>query len=72
MMRAPDTPPAGLVAVPVGTGCILLLTEPEYVAGIKRGKRWRRALSLRRRSKPSTTGSHQDSGPVEIDHQEGA
>ena len=41
MMRAPDVPPAGLVVVPCGTGCVLLLTEPEYRAGVTRGKQLR-------------------------------
>lgn len=41
VMRVPDTPPAGLIPVPVGTGCVLLLTEPEYRAGVTRGKQLR-------------------------------
>jgi hypothetical protein len=41
--------PRGLVSVPVGKGCILLLSEEEYVRAIRRGKAWRRRQALRRR-----------------------
>jgi len=44
-----ETVPAGLVPVPVGKGCVLLLSEGEYVRAIKRGKVWRRREALRRR-----------------------
>ncbi len=41
-MRVPSEPPDGLLAVPFGKGCILLLTPQEVTAGIRRGKWWRR------------------------------
>jgi hypothetical protein len=41
--------PPGLVPVPIGKGCVLLLSEGEYVRAIKRGKAWRRREVLRRR-----------------------
>ena len=31
-------PPAGLIPVPLAKAYMLLLTGPEYVAGIRRGK----------------------------------
>jgi len=34
-------PPPGLIAVPVPKA-VLLLTEAEYVRGLKRGKPWKR------------------------------
>jgi|GEM_PF-1449406 hypothetical protein len=42
-------PPAGLIPVPM-KGAVLLLTEPEYLAGIRRGKAWRRREALARRT----------------------
>lgn len=41
---------AGLIRVPVGKGCILLLTEGEYLAGLRRGKQLRRREALARRT----------------------
>ena len=41
-MGAMDPPP-GLVPVPLGKAGLLLLTEQEYLAGIRRSKLWRRA-----------------------------
>ena len=35
--KAPTDLPPGLIAVPLGKACVLLLTEPEYLAGIRRG-----------------------------------
>lgn len=61
-MKPPAAPPAGLVAVPVGTGCVLLLTDGEYRAAIRRGKWWRRWLATQRRS----AASHEERGSVEI------
>jgi hypothetical protein len=52
-MRPQTDPPAGLIPVPLGKGCLLLLTEPEFVAGIRRGKSWRRRLALASRPDPS-------------------
>ncbi|HLG43669.1 MAG TPA: hypothetical protein VI337_01500 [Nitrospirales bacterium] len=41
---------SGFVQVPVGkAGCVLVLTEAEYLRGIRRGKWWRRRDALRRR-----------------------
>ena len=46
--------PPGLILVPIGKGCVLLLLEVEYVRAIQRGKRWRRrrAVATRRGAKP--------------------
>jgi len=41
-MKQPSDPPPGLIPVPLGKQCLLLLTEREYLAGILRGKLWRR------------------------------
>jgi hypothetical protein len=43
--------PSGMVRVSVGKGCVLILSEGEYVRAIKRGKVWRRREALRRRGK---------------------
>jgi hypothetical protein len=49
-MSAMD-PPTGLIAVPLGKGgVLLLLTEREYLAGIRRGKLWRRAQAASARA----------------------
>lgn len=48
--QAIETPP-GFVAVPVGKGCLLLLTDREYVQAVQRGKRFRRRAALARRIK---------------------
>jgi len=39
--------PLGLVCVPVGKGCVLLLSEGEYARAIKR---WKRREVLRQRT----------------------
>jgi len=44
-MKLPD-PPDGLLAVPFGKGCILLLTAQEVTAGIRRGKWWKRRQAM--------------------------
>jgi replicative DNA helicase len=44
-----ETLPAGLVLVPLGKGCALLLTATEFARGLWRGKWWRRREALRRR-----------------------
>ena len=40
-MKLPD-PPDGLLVIPLAKSCILLLTPKEYLAGIRRGKWWKR------------------------------
>ena len=50
LIRAETLPP-GLVSVPMGENCILLLSEAEYVRAIKRGRAWRRRGALRRRTR---------------------
>jgi hypothetical protein len=45
-----DTLPTGLVSVPLGKDCILLLSEAEYIRAIKRGKWWRRREALTKRT----------------------
>lgn len=49
-----DTPP-GLVRLPLGKGCLLVLTEQEYRRGILRGKTMRRRETLVKRT-PATAG----------------
>jgi len=52
-MRLPGDIPAGLLAVPYGKGCLLLLTPQEVTAGIRRGKwRKRRPAMLQREPSP--------------------
>ena len=34
--------PPGLIPVPLPKGCVLLLTQTEYAAGVRRGKQWKR------------------------------
>jgi hypothetical protein len=46
--RPTDSPP-GLIPVPM-KGAILLLTESEYLAGVRRGKWWRRRVATERRT----------------------
>jgi hypothetical protein len=45
----PTEPPPGVIAVPLTKECLVLLTEREYVAGIRRGKWWRRRAAMERR-----------------------
>ncbi len=45
----PIEPPPGTVPVYL-KGAVLLLTEPEYLAGIRRGKAWRRRVAHLQRS----------------------
>jgi hypothetical protein len=44
----PTDPPAGLVPIPL-KGAVLLLTQAEYLAGIRWGKWWRRSQAMQRR-----------------------
>jgi hypothetical protein len=48
-MRIPTEVPAGLLAVPCGKGCILLLTPQEITTGIRRGKCGRRLVAMEQR-----------------------
>lgn len=45
-----ETLPTALVSVPVGKGCVLLLTATEYTRALRRGKWWRRREALARRT----------------------
>ncbi|MCX5735333.1 MAG: hypothetical protein NTW68_13535 [candidate division NC10 bacterium] len=47
-MNSPSDPPPGLIPVPM-KGAVLLLTAPEFEAGIRRGKAWRRRAALAER-----------------------
>jgi hypothetical protein len=49
MTRVNCDPPPGLIRVDVGKGCLLLLTQPEYENGLRRGKFYRRRLALSQR-----------------------
>ena len=51
-MRTPADPPPGLIPVPMKSA-VLLLTAPEFKAGIRRGKAWRRPVALRKREATS-------------------
>ena len=50
MTRTGDPPP-DLIPVPLGKACLLLLTAQEYLAGIRRGKAWRRTLAAAQRER---------------------
>jgi len=54
-MRPPTDPPDGLLAVPLAKKCVLLLTPAEYLAGIRRGKRWRRRQTMLQRTPDHTS-----------------
>jgi len=56
-MKQPSDPPPGHIAVPVPKA-VLLLTEAEYVRGLKRGKWWRRREAMERRR--TTEHTHAD------------
>ena len=45
----PTDPPPGLIPVPL-KGAVLLLTQAEYLAGIRRGKCWRRQRVMEQRA----------------------
>jgi hypothetical protein len=47
-MHPPTDPPASLVPIPLKRA-VLLLTQAEYLAGIRRGKWWRRRVAKERR-----------------------
>jgi hypothetical protein len=42
--------PPGFVPIRLGKACYLLLTQGEYLQGLRRGKWWRRRLALHQRS----------------------
>jgi len=48
-MKQPSDPPPGLIPVPLGKQCLLLLTEREYLACLQRGKWWLRVTAIARR-----------------------
>jgi hypothetical protein len=41
-------PPPGLIPIPL-KGAVLLLTQAEFTAGVRRGKWWRRRMAMLRR-----------------------
>jgi hypothetical protein len=47
-MQPPAATPPGLIPVPM-KGAVLLLTGPEFAAGLRRGKVWRRRVEIDRR-----------------------
>jgi len=57
-MRVPVDAPAGLLVVPFGKGCLLLLTPQEVTAGIRRGKWWRRRKAMLQRE--NAGGKHEN------------
>ena len=46
----PEVPP-GFVRVPMGKGCVLLLTEAQHLQAIRWGKQWRRREQMQRRER---------------------
>ena len=48
-MNPPADLPPGLIPVPM-KGAVLLLTAPEFKAGIRRGKAWRRRVAMAKRA----------------------
>ncbi len=52
-------PPPGMVAVPLGKGCILVIPERVYLAGLKLGKALRRREALSDRTKTTEGGNGQ-------------
>jgi hypothetical protein len=47
-MCPPTDPPPGLIPVPM-KGAVLLLTQAEFIAGVRRGNWWRRQAAMERR-----------------------
>jgi hypothetical protein len=47
-MRPPTDPPPELIPVPM-KGAVLLLTQAEFTAGVRRGKWWRRQVAMLQR-----------------------
>jgi hypothetical protein len=45
-MNTPADPPPGMIPVPLAKGCVLLLTEREFTAGLKRGEWWKRRAAV--------------------------
>jgi hypothetical protein len=54
LVRRTMDPPAGLIAVPVPKA-VLLLSEAEYIRGVKRGKWWKRAQATAKREVAALT-----------------
>jgi hypothetical protein len=50
----PSDLPDGLRAVSLPKGCVVLLTPQEYLAGIRRGKWWKRRVAEERRYETAT------------------
>ena len=58
-MKAEAPRADGLIAIPLGKQCVLLLTQKEYETGIRRGKAVRRRESLAKRtSQPKKARRH--------------
>jgi len=45
-MSEPPPLPPGLIAVDLSKQTLLVLTEAEYLRGLRRGKAWRRTVAL--------------------------
>jgi hypothetical protein len=52
-VKSPTDPPPGPIAVPVPKA-VLLLTEAEYLRGLRRGKWWRRTQAEAKRERVAT------------------
>lgn len=51
------------MAVSLGKGCVLVLTEAEYLRGVRRGKFFRRRATLARRLAPNAADPIPEHGP---------
>ena len=54
--------PPGFVSIPLGKGCVLLLTKWEYLNALRRGKWWRRREAEAKRAGGEGTCSRQTEG----------
>jgi len=52
IVRTMIKPPPGHIIIPLSGGCLLLLTQTEYLQGLRRGKQLRRREALARRTQP--------------------
>lgn len=57
--------PPGMVAIPLGKGCTLIIPQRIYVAGLKLGKYLRRREAMLKRGTPPPISSAPPQKPLE-------
>lgn len=64
MLRLPTETPPGFVALDIGKGCVLVIPERVYLAGLELGKTLRRRQALLQRTAEKPTSQEASGSPI--------